>query len=162
VANKNIFEAMVVQEKSAFDINQLADRLRRRNTGWTIPEAFLGILISAAMADGGMGVAEQETILHLASRSRALNAVGPSDLARINETVNERFVSRPDALQEACDTLPVDMGMSVFAHCVDILLADGQLVPSEAAFLEELVQRLSLDAAKANQITEALFIKAQY
>lgn len=158
----NIFKSMVAQEKSEFDLGQLADRLRRQNTGWTIPEAFVGILISAAMADGGMGVEERETILHLASRSRALKAISGAELSRINEVANERFSTRPDALQEACDTLPVDMALSVFAHCVDILLSDGNLAPSEAQFLETLVERLALDPEKANQITEALFIKAQY
>jgi len=157
-----MFGSLIVQEKSPFDIDQLADRFRRRNTGWSIPEAFLGLIISAAMADGEMDQTEQEAILHLASRSRALKALSHADLARINQVVNERIATRPDALQEACDTLPQDMALSVFAHCVDILLSDGQLHQLEAKFLEDLVQRLSIPSDKANVITEALILKAQY
>lgn len=157
-----MFEDLVVRDKTPFNLDQLADRFRRRNTGWTIPEAFLGVIVSAAMADGEMDGSEQEAILHLASRSRALKSLSHADLARINDTVNQRLLDRPEALREACDTLPPEMGLSVFAHCVDLLLADGQLLSSEARFLQELVGLLSVDPAKANLITEALIIKAQY
>lgn len=157
-----MFDQIVVGKKSEFDVGKLADKLRRRNTGWSIPEAFLGVIICAAMSDGQMEVAEQEAILHLASRSRALKTLSHADLGRINEVVNHRILSSPDALQEACDTLPLDMGPSVFAHCVDILLSDGQLVPAEAAFLQELVTKLGIDPDLANRLTEAMFIKAQY
>lgn len=157
-----MFESLVVPKKSSFDLTHLADQLRRRNTGWTIPEAFLGILIAAATVDGQLEFAEQQAIVHLATRSRALKSIPPAELSRINDLVNQRLLERPQALQEACDTLPLDMGPSIFAHCVDILLADGQLLPSEAAFLEELIKHLQIEAETANQITEALFIKAQY
>lgn len=158
----NLFESLVVQEKSPFDVDRLADSFRRSQTDWSIPEAFLGILVSAALADGQMQVEEQQAILHLASRSRALKALSAEELSRINDTVNQRLVNRPQALQEACDTLPLDMGPCVFAHCVDILLADGQLLPVEAAFLEDVATRLRVDPDKARLISEALFIKAQY
>ena len=159
---RSVFDSLVVKEKSPFDLDQLADRFRRSNTDWTIPEAFLGVLLSAAFADGEMQAAERDQILHIASRSRALNSISAAELSRINGVVNERLASRPTALQEACGTLPLDMGPSVFAHCVDLLLADGQLLPAEAAFLEELVTQLSVDQQVASQIMEALLIKAQY
>lgn len=159
---RSVFESLVVEDKSPFDLAQLADRFRRGNTGWTIPEAFMGILVAAAFADGEMQAEERAEIMHLASRSRALQALPPAELSRINDVVNERLATRQMALQEACDTLPLDMGPAVFAHCVDIFLADGQLLPAEAAFLEELVTQLSIDATQAGQILEALIIKSQY
>lgn len=158
----SVFESLVVQAKSPFDLEQLADQFRRSQTDWSIPEAFFGILVCAAMADGQMQGAEQEAILHLASRSPALKALSLAELSQMNEVVNQRIVNRPQALQEACDTLPLEMGPCVYAHCVDILLADGQLLPMEATFLEELVPRLRVQPDVAQKIAEVMVMKAKY
>jgi tellurite resistance protein len=158
----NVFQTFAVEKKSPFDVEKLADRFRYRNTGWTIPEAYLCVLISAAMADGNFNPEEQQEIMTLARRSRALAALSPSDLATANNTVNERMASRPEALKEACETLPGDMCLSVFAHCVDIILSDGELLGPEAAFLEKLMPLLSIERDSARRVMEVLLLKAQY
>ncbi len=158
----NVFQAFVKEEKTPFNVEQLADRFRHRNTGWAIPEAYLAILVSAAVADGGFHVEEQQEIMALARRSRALASLTPADLAKANETVNERLQTRPEALREACETLPADMCLPVYAHCVDIVLSDGELQRSEAQFLERLVPMLDIDAESAKRVMEVLLLKAQY
>ena len=52
-------------------------------------------------------------------------------MAAVNTTVNERLRERKDGLREACLALPRDMRPSVYAHCVDIVLADRQLRESD-------------------------------
>ncbi|MBX2801893.1 MAG: tellurite resistance TerB family protein [Myxococcales bacterium] len=158
----NVFRSFVVEERSPFDVQKLADSFRHRNTGWSIPEAYMGILISAAAADGSIQVEEQEEIVRLARRSRALSALNQGDLAQINTTVNDRLEARPEALREACETLPADMCLPVFAHCVDIVLSDGELLTSEGAFLEQLIPMLDIDPDHARRIMEVLLLKAQY
>lgn len=158
----NVFQTFAVEEKSAFNLERLSDKFRHRNTGWTIPEAFLCVLISAAMADGDFNTEERDTIMLLARRSRALNSLTPQDLATANNTVNERMSNRPNALQEACDTLPADMCLPVFAHCVDIILSDGQLLQTEAQFLHGLVPLLDLNQDEARRVMEVLLLKGQY
>lgn len=158
----NVFQSMAVEKKSPFDVEKLADRFRHRNTGWTIPEAYLGVLISAAMADGSFNTEEQQTIMTLARRSRALSALSPAALAQANDTVNERIHSRPEALKEACGTLPGDMVLPVFAHCVDIVLSDGELLKPEAEFLDRLRTMLDIDEENARRVMEVLLLKAQY
>jgi uncharacterized tellurite resistance protein B-like protein len=158
----NVFQTFAVEQKSAFDIEKLSDKFRHRNTGWTIPEAFLCVLISAAMADGSVNVSETSTIQTLAGRSRALSALSPSDLANANNVVNERMANRPNALEEACATLPADMCLPVFAHCVDIILSDGELLQSEAQWLQALVPMLDLNPDEARRVMEVLLLKGTY
>jgi len=158
----NVFQSFVKEERSPFNVEQLADRFRHRNTGWSIPEAYLGILVSAAVADGSFHVEEQQQIMSLARRSRALSTLAPNELAAANERVNERLQSRPEALKEMCDTLPADMCLPVYAHCVDIILSDGELQTSEAQFLERMVPMLDIDSESARRVMEVLLLKASY
>ncbi|MES1200242.1 MAG: TerB family tellurite resistance protein [Pseudomonadota bacterium] len=158
----NVFQTVAVEKQSPFDMGKLADKFRHRNTGWTIPEAFLGLMFSAAMADGNFDPNERDTILAIAKRSRALSSLAPQDLAAANEAVNERLANRPMALEECCQTLPADMCLPVFAHCVDIILSDGQLVQPEAQFLDKLVPLLDIGQENARRVMEVLLLKAQY
>jgi len=158
----NVFQTFQVEQKSPFDIDKLSSKLKYRNTDWSIPEAFLCILIKAAMADGVWDDQESETIKLVAGRSRALNTLSPEELAAANNTVNERIANRPEALQEACETLPADMCLPVFAHCVDIVLADGELLEEESKFLQDIMQLLDIPADNARRVMEVLLLKAQY
>jgi tellurite resistance protein len=158
----NIFQTNVVESKSPFDLDKLSDKFRHRNTGWSIPEAFLAILFSAAMVDGDFAADEREAIVGISRRSRVLNSLPPNELSNINNTVNERLQNRPDALKEACETLPADMCLPVFAHCVDIVLADGELLKAEAEFLENLMPMLDVERDHARRVMEVLLLMNQY
>ena len=54
------------------------------------------------------------------------------------------------------------MRLSVFAHCVDIVLADGELRQSEADFLNKITSLLRLDADKAKQVLTVVMLKNRY
>lgn len=157
----NLFEAFTVAERSPFDVDKLADQFRRRNTGWSIPEAYLGVLFAAAVADGAFGAEERFELESLAYKSRALSGLSPSALARANDVVIERF-RHPGALREACDTLPESMCLPVFARCVDIVLADGELTHEEAEFLHSLVPLLHVDEDDARKVVEVLLQKNRF
>jgi uncharacterized tellurite resistance protein B-like protein len=162
----NVFQSFAVEKAvekpTPFDIDKLADKFRHRNTGWSIPEAYICLLFSAAMADGSFNGPEGETIKIAASRSRAMTALSPADLANVNTTVNQRLQQNPNALTEACQTLPAEMCLPVFAHCVDIILSDGQLLKPEADFLQKLVTMLDIEPDNARRVMEVLLMKAQY
>ncbi|MES1156777.1 MAG: tellurite resistance TerB family protein [Alphaproteobacteria bacterium] len=149
-------------ERSPFDIEKLSDKFRRRNTGWSIPEAYLAILISAGLADGNLHPQEAEEIRNVVARSRALSSLSPAELSSANTVVNERLQKRPEALEEACHTLPTDMCLSVFAHAADLILADGALTKSEADFLERLARCMDIADDSVQRILEVLLLKAQY
>ena len=149
-------------ERSPFDIEKLSDKFRRRNTGWSIPEAYLAILVSAGMADGNLHPQEAEEIRNVVARSRALRSLSPAQLSAANTVVNERLQSRREALEEACHTLPADMCLSVFAHAADLVLADGALTQTEADFLERLTRFMEIADENAQRVLEVLLLKAQY
>jgi uncharacterized tellurite resistance protein B-like protein len=158
----NVFQTFAVEKPTPFDIDKLANKFRYRNTGWSIPEAFLCVLFAAAMADGSFNEAEGATVKQVVSRSRAMQALNPQDLANANNSVNQRLQQSPSALEEACQTLPAEMCLPVFAHCVDLILSDGQLLKAEAEFLEKLMKLLDIEPDNGRRVMEVLLMKAQY
>ena len=160
----NIFQAAPEPAKSAsFDLDKLTEQFKQqRNTDWSVPEAFLCLLLSAAAADGNVALEEQSEIYALARRSRALKTVNANQLAGANAAVNQRLKARPNGLQEACESLPVDMRLPVFAHCVDIILADGALLPIEAEFLNKIMAFLGIEAADGKRVMEVLLVKNRF
>jgi uncharacterized tellurite resistance protein B-like protein len=160
----NIFQSTPEpKQESTFDLNKLTEEFKQqRNTDWSVPEAFLCLLLSAAAVDGNVALEEQGEIYALARRSRALKSVNPAQLAAANTSVNQRLKSRPDGLQEACQSLPADMRLPVFAHCVDIILADGSLLPVEADFLNKIMAFMAIDAADGKRVMEVMLVKNRF
>ncbi|MBI1361026.1 MAG: hypothetical protein GC155_12175 [Alphaproteobacteria bacterium] len=160
----NIFQASPEpKQPSTFDFDKLTEQFRQhRNTDWTVAEAFLCLLLAAASSDGVVAQEEQAEIRALTRRSRALKSVSEQQLAQANSVVVERLNSRPNGLQEACDSLPMDMRLPVFAHCVDIILADGVLLPVEAEFLNKITAYLGLDPSDSKRVMEVLLVKNRF
>lgn len=149
--------------EAVFDIRDLAERTGYRPaTDWTIPEAFLTLILLAAAADGFVPPEEHMEIRALARRSRVLKSVDAAHLAQLNSVVSERLKHRPEGLKEACEALPFDMRPSILAHCADVLLADGALAPAEAEFLNRITRHLGLGADEARRIVEVMLIKNRY
>ncbi|MFT3727237.1 MAG: tellurite resistance TerB family protein [Terricaulis sp.] len=158
----NLFNQHVVEEKSPFDLNKLQNKFQQQANSWSVPEAFLCLLLASSTADGNYDGKEGAAIQAIASRSRALASVPAREFGRLNDVVNQRMAANPNALTEAAACLPSDMCLSVFAHCVDIVLADGELVKSEADFLNGLVEAMDIPHDHAKRILEVMLIKAQY
>ncbi len=148
--------------KTPFNLEKLTDQFRTRKSDWTIPQAFLCVLLSATVADGHLDAEEHNTVMALISRSRALSSLNANELAKANDIVNERLRTRSNGLQEACQSLPQEMRLSAFAHCVDLILADGELLKSEAEFLQRLMGMLEIDETTARTVMEVLLAKNQY
>src|SRR5262245_32920869 len=87
----NVFQQFTVQEKSPFDLQKLTDKFKWRDTGWTIPEAFLGILLMAGSADEEIVQSELDTIKQIAMRSRCIAALPPEEQARANTSAVEKM-----------------------------------------------------------------------
>ena len=113
---------------------------------------------------GALAVAreEQEEVKALLMRSRALKTMDQAQLASANQTISKRLAERKNGLEEACTALPADMRLPVFAHCVDIILSDGALVPVEADFLNRISGLLELKPEEAKRIMEVMLIKNRF
>lgn len=142
------------------DITQLAQEFQASD--WSISEAFMCLIVSAAYADHELADEEKQEIAALVRRSRTMKRHTPAELAQINQTVNKRLRERENALQEACQSLPHDMRISLFAHCVDIVLADGKLLPTEATFLNTITELMGLDADRAKEVMTVIMHKNRY
>lgn len=158
----NLFKSLVVEKRRPVDLSALAANFPSHNTDWTIPQAYLCLVLSAAFSDGALAAVEQEEIFALAHRSRILKSMSQNDLAAANTVINERKVNRPNWLEEVCEALPSDMHLSVFAHCVDITLADGALLGAEAEFLEDLVAAMSITPDDAHSVMQVLSAKNRF
>lgn len=163
---KILFGNETVTEKSenAFpDLSKLEQEFNENSeSDWTIPEAFLCLLLEAAFADGSLAPEEREEIAALVHRSRTMKRLSPQQMAAVNQTVNERMRERKEGLREACTALPHDMRLSVFAHCVDIVLADRQLRETEEDFLNRITEMMQLDTEMAMAIRRVMLIKNRY
>lgn len=157
-----LFGPITAEKKTGFSMQELVTEFPDHPNDWSIPEAFLCLILSAAFADGRIAEQEQEEIRALSRRSRTLKNLDQNELAQVNRVVLKRRSDRPDWLAEACEALPKDMHLAVFAHCLDIALADGVLVPAEAEFLEKLIGLLSITEDEAKLITKVISLKNRF
>ncbi|MEO0883140.1 MAG: TerB family tellurite resistance protein [Pseudomonadota bacterium] len=160
-----LFKPTTEEDKKATvpDLDALSQDFKS-STDWDIPEAYLCLIIAAAFADGDLAEEERDEIAALVKRSRTMKRLNADGLARANQVVNRRMAERGADLsaEQACQTLPMDMRLSVFAHCVDIVLADGELHPTEATFLNQITAWMSLDAEDAKNVLTSIMIKNRY
>lgn len=157
-----VFGGITAEKKPEFNLRELVSEFPDHQNDWSIPEAFLCLLLSAAFADGKVVEQEQEEIRALAHRSRTLKNLDQNELAQMNKVVLKRRTDRPDWLEEACEALPRDMHLAVFAHCLDISLADGVLVSAEAEFLEKLISTLQINTEDAKLVTKVVSLKNRF
>ena len=159
----NIFQAPPERPASNFDLEKLAaDFGKNRNSDWTVAEAFLCLLLCAVSVDGVFAREEQEEVKALLLRSRALKTLNQSQLAQANAVIQKRLAERKNGLEEACSSLPTNMRLPIFAHCVDIILSDGNLVALEADFLNQITTFLELGPDEAKRVMEVLLIKNRF
>jgi tellurite resistance protein len=128
----------------------------------SIPEAFITVLFAAVMADGEMSSEEHEEMLALVHRSRALKTLKQEQLVEINRRVVARLRDDENALQAACAALPQDARAPVFAHALDLVLADGELSEDEADFLNGLILHLDLPGEEVERIADVMALKNSY
>ena len=159
---ESLFGPLTTGERSGFSLQDLVSEFPNHHNDWSIQEAFLCLILSTAFADGRVVEEEQEEIRALAHRSRTLKNMAPNELAQANRVVLQRRADRSDWLREACEALPGDMHLAVFAHCLDIALADGVLAQAEAEFLESLIQHLTIKPEDARLITKVVSLKNRY
>lgn len=152
--------APAAQQDTYLDWVRMAQSARAHAPEWSVAEAYFAVLFAAATCDGTLGREEQETLLALVHRSRALKALSTEDLAAVNTAVVERLRQGGDeALANACTALPANLRLPTFAQALDIILCDGELVRAEAAFLNKLVADLQLARADVERVADVLLLK---
>jgi uncharacterized tellurite resistance protein B-like protein len=95
-------------------------------------------------------------------RSRALKSLSTSELAEINTKIVARLRDAETALQEACQALPEEMRLPLFAHALDLVLADGELKQQEAEFLDSIVLYLGIDRESVERVSSVIALKNRF
>jgi uncharacterized tellurite resistance protein B-like protein len=150
------------QPANVLDWSQLTAQEAPQAADWTVPEAFLAVLFAAATCDGALASVEHEELLALVHRSRALKTLTPGQLAELNIRIAARLRQDDAALPGACAALPEDMRLSVFAHALDLVMADGELTVDEADFLNALILNLKLDREGVARVADVITLKNRY
>jgi tellurite resistance protein len=120
------------------------------------------VLFGAATCDGQLAAVEHEELLALAHRSRALKSLSTNELAEINTKIVARLRDEATALQGACTALPEEMRLPLFAHALDLVLADGELNQDEAEFLDSIVLYLGLDRESVERVSSVIALKNRF
>jgi len=155
------FSAQVEEPKQHFNFGTFFTTVvLQKEDPWTPAQAFLCVLQAAAECDGSTSPDEINEILATLHRSRIFKEAGPEQTRQASKVVAERLSKRGHrALTEACAALKEQYALPVFAHAVDIVLADGGFVQAEADFLNELMRLLGINSTQAQQIAEVMNIK---
>ncbi|MFZ4070935.1 MAG: TerB family tellurite resistance protein [Caulobacterales bacterium] len=127
-----------------------------------VREAFYALLLCAVYADGRADPEELREVVALSHRTKTLRSLRTPQLERARLRF-EPMLKSPEALEklafEACRSIPPKMGLSLFAHCCDIIFADQIVAPAEKEFLAMLVKRFALSETAAQDMALALRAK---
>jgi hypothetical protein len=160
-ATANLFEeAATVVTAADYESRLQAFTLGPPRMDWSVPEAFLAILIAAAQADMEITTEERDQLKGLRTRSRILKSLSPDQAKRANETATKRLQERGETgLREACDCLPHVLRLPVFTLAIDLVLADGKLTQGEREFIGKLAVSLQIEPGVERQISQVMLIK---
>ena len=124
-------------------------------------EAFAGIAVAMAGADGSIAESEWEGIVNYIRRLRLYdNFSGPAFDKMFDKVFRVLRNEGPAALVAAsASAIPDDLKLTAFACAVDIALADGVVEDEEKEVIGQLAAALNIPEQTAIQIIEVLVIK---
>ena len=124
-------------------------------------EAFAGIALALAGADGSIAQSEWDGIVNYICRLRLYdNYSGPAFDKMFDKIFRILKNQGPSALVSAAvEGLPEDLKLTAFACAVDIALADGVVEEEEKEIINQLAEALNVPEQTAVQIIEVLIIK---
>ncbi|MDE5720321.1 MAG: tellurite resistance TerB family protein [Paramuribaculum sp.] len=127
----------------------------------TKQEAFAGIALAMAGADGSISQAEWDGIVNYIRRLRLYdNFSGPAFDKMFDKLFRILKSQGASALvASSIEGLPEDLKLTAFACAVDIALADGVLEEEEKDIINQLAESLQIPEQIAISIIEVLIIK---
>lgn len=127
----------------------------------TVPEAFLGIALAVAAADGHISQSEIEGIISYLRRMQMFQGFSGQQFSNMFDkllTVAKR--QGPSALVKMSkDVLSRELRETAFACAVDIALADGSVEEEEKNLLTEMQQVLEIPENIAVTVIQVMIIK---
>jgi tellurite resistance protein len=131
------------------------------NQALTLPEAFLGIALAVAAADGHISQSEVEGIISYLRRMQMFQGFNGQQFSNMFDKLLV-IVKRqgPSGLVKlAKEVLSRELRETAFACAVDIALADGSIEESEQSLLSEMQQVLEIPENIAVTVIQVMIIK---
>lgn len=129
----------------------------------TPAEAFVGIALCAAYADGSMGAEENEALSEDLQSCRALRGVDEAGIRAAMQKADRILSSEGEGglLSRAAAALSPELRATAFCLGADLIMADEELASEERAFIERLRRSLGVEPAMAERIVDVLAIRAR-
>ncbi|WP_373806350.1 tellurite resistance TerB family protein [Bacteroides heparinolyticus] len=124
-------------------------------------EAFAGIAVALAGADGSISDAEWNEIVNYISRLKIYDNFSGPAFNKMFDKVH-KILKREGAGNlaiKSAEELSEDLKLTAFACAVDIALADGVLEKEEKEIINQLSEALSIPEKTAISIIEVMMIK---
>ncbi len=127
----------------------------------TKQEAFTGILLAAAAADGHIAEEEAQGLWTAIERMKLFSNFTPDKFNRMMDVLLTILKKGgADLLVEKCvPALPDELRETAFANACDLVLADGVVEEEERALVEKLQKRLEIPGDQAMDIVKVMVIK---
>ena len=127
----------------------------------TKQEAFSGILLAAAAADGHISDEEARGLWTTIERMKLFADFTPDKFNKMMDVLLKILKKGgPDLLVDKCvPALPDRLRETAFANACDIVLADGAVEDDERELIERLQNRLEIPGDDAMEIVRVMVIK---
>lgn len=124
-------------------------------------EAFAGILLVAAAADGHIADEEAQGLWRAIERMKLFSSYNAEKFSKMMDTLLKVLKKNgPEALIEKCiPALPERLRTTAFCNAVDIVLADGAVEDDEKALIEKLQHALEVGDNEARAILQVMVVK---
>lgn len=127
----------------------------------TLQEAFAGIAIAMAGADGSIAESEWAGIVNYIRRLRLYDNFSNAAFDKLFDKLF-KILKKDGAgalVKASSDNLSDDLKLTAFACAVDIALADGVIEEEEKNIINQLAEALSIPEKTAISIIEVMIIK---
>lgn len=127
----------------------------------TKQEAFAGIALAMAGADGSISQSEWDGIVNYMRRLRLYDNFSGQAFEKMFDKLFRilRNQGASALVAESVKGLPEDLKLTAFACAVDIALADGVVEDEEKEIINQLAESLDIPDDTAVSIIEVLIIK---
>ena len=127
----------------------------------TGPEAFAGILVAIADADGDLSDEEAGVLINSLTSMRLFANYGPDERSRLYDKLFTISRKRGAAalMASAIPACPPDLREAVFTRAVDMVLSDGVVEDVERKLLSQLKSALQIPDELSNMIIKVIQLK---
>lgn len=128
---------------------------------FTKQEAFAGLLLAAAAADGHIADEEAGGLWHAINRMKLYSSFTPDKFGQmLNNLIKVLKREGVEKLTNRCvQALPDSLRETAFANVCDLVLADGVVEAEEKELVEKLQNKLEIPGDRAIDIVQVMVIK---